>query len=67
MAHSSAHTQFASGNGVGLMRCPYPNCGHSNTIITKVHCRMHHQMEREVLFEQYGKPTRVLLNYGNLK
>lgn len=64
---SSTTTQFASGNGVGLLKCPHPECGHYNTIITKVHCRMHHQMEREELFAQYGQPTRIHLNYGNLK
>lgn len=67
MAQSSATTQFGSGNGIALVQCPHPQCGHQGTLITKVHCRMYHQMEREELFNQFGNPTRVILSYAKTK
>lgn len=46
-------------------RCPYPNCDHIGLIITKVHCRTHHNMEREELFKKYGYPEPI--EYDQLK
>jgi len=46
--------------GVAEMeRCPHPNCCHIGTFISKSHCKVAHQMNREELFNQYGKPKRV--------
>jgi hypothetical protein len=52
-----------NGNGKtfgGLqVRCPHPGCGHVGDIITKAHCRMCHDMEREDIFEQFGPSQPV--------
>lgn len=47
---------------MGRMHCPHPDCDHIGDLITKVHCRMHHGMERDELFEKYGKPEGVYMN-----
>jgi len=39
--------------------CPHPNCFHIGTFISKTHCKVDHQMEREDLFNIYGKPRRL--------
>lgn len=39
-----------------MIKCPFPDCGHRAEVITKVHCRNEHNMEREELFKKYGKP-----------
>lgn len=39
--------------------CPHPDCNHMGEAITKVHCRTVHNMERDELFEKYGKPVFV--------
>lgn len=41
------------------VKCPYPNCGHTGDVITALHCRTAHGMERKELFGRYGKPTGV--------
>lgn len=45
--------------GAYMYRCPYPECWHVGSIITKVHCRTHHNMERDELFDKYGKPIPI--------
>lgn len=40
-----------------LIQCPVPDCTHtSNAVITKAHCRVAHDMEREEVNKLYGKP-----------
>ncbi len=39
--------------------CPVPGCGHIGSLISKVHCRMHHNMERHEVGERYGKPKSI--------
>lgn len=46
----------------GKVKCPHPNCDHIGELITKVHCRMHHGMEREELFAQYGQPQSLTID-----
>ncbi|KGE20673.1 hypothetical protein [Paenibacillus wynnii] len=41
------------------VKCPYPNCGHTGDVITNLHCRTAHDMERKELFGKYGKPCGV--------
>lgn len=41
------------------VKCPYPNCGHTDDVITALHCRTAHNMERKELFGKYGKPEGV--------
>lgn len=43
----------------GSARCPFPGCGHVGSIITKIHCRLEHRMERDELGELYGFPTMI--------
>lgn len=43
-------------NGV---RCPVPGCSHIGSFISKIHCRMHHDMEREEVHDLYGIPEPV--------
>lgn len=45
--------------GDAFLKCPYPDCDHVGDVITKVHCRTKHGMEREDLFKKYGAPTGV--------
>ncbi|GKV66730.1 MULTISPECIES: hypothetical protein [unclassified Sporosarcina] len=47
------------GPGISSLRCPYPECGHMAQIITKAHCRINHDMEREEIAEKYGYPVTV--------
>lgn len=46
--------------GDELVKCPVPGCGHIGIIITKVHCRMTHDMTRDEVGKQYGVPTRII-------
>lgn len=39
-----------------VLICPVPGCGHQGGVITKVHCRMVHGMEREEIAKLYGLP-----------
>ena len=41
------------------VRCPYPTCGHTGDIITNLHCRSAHKMERKELFGKFGKPQSI--------
>lgn len=52
-----------NGNSV---RCPVPGCHHIGTVITKVHCRLEHDMEREEVGKLYGPPEnfRVHQKWG---
>jgi hypothetical protein len=47
--------------------CPHPDCNHVCDIVTKHHVRTFHQMEREDLFEKYGRPERVQYDNFRLK
>lgn len=44
------------------VRCPYPNCSHTGDVITNLHCRTAHAMERKELYGKYGKPEPVRFN-----
>lgn len=49
-----------SARGVGIMvRCPVPGCEHTGNIITKAHCRLVHNMERDEVKKKYGMPYNV--------
>ncbi|MFJ8261431.1 hypothetical protein ACIQ4I_05655 [Rummeliibacillus sp. NPDC094406] len=61
---TSQMTQFASGNGIAIVKCPHPDCDHKGTFISRVHCRIHHQIERDEMFKKYGEPIKVKLNYA---
>lgn len=39
--------------------CPVPDCGHIGSFISKIHCRMHHGMEREEVYKKYGIPKSM--------
>lgn len=41
------------------VKCPYPSCGHTGDVITALHCRTAHNMERKELFGRYGQPKGV--------
>ncbi|WP_054767305.1 hypothetical protein [Lysinibacillus parviboronicapiens] len=43
-----------------LLKCPHPNCHHVGQVITKAHCRIHHNMEREEMKKKYGMPFRLI-------
>lgn len=51
---------------VWKVSCPHPDCDHVGELITKVHCRMHHNMERDELIGTYGQPQPVELNARHL-
>lgn len=40
-------------------KCPYPDCGHIGSYITKAHCELAHGMDRVKLFKKYGEPKEV--------
>lgn len=42
-----------------MLRCPYPNCPHIGTVISKLHCRIEHNLEREQIVMRYGNPKRI--------
>lgn len=44
------------------VRCPYPNCLHTGDVITVLHCRTAHGMERKELYGKYGKPKGEKVN-----
>jgi len=50
-------------NGAQL-KCPFPGCNHVGAIITKVHCRKEHNMEREEVGKLYGVPKSMKANPG---
>lgn len=39
--------------------CPVPDCGHTGSFISKVHCRLNHGMEREEIEELHGLPKQL--------
>lgn len=41
-----------------VLICPVPGCGHQGGVITKVHCRMVHGVEREEIAKLYGLPQQ---------
>ncbi|MBW4083576.1 hypothetical protein [Paenibacillus sp. S150] len=49
------------------VKCPYPNCGHTGDVITALHCRTAHNMERKELFGKYGQPEAVRFNMDAAK
>lgn len=42
------------------VKCPVPGCLHTGDVITKVHCRDAHGLERGEVKELYGTPYRIL-------
>jgi len=40
------------------LRCPFPGCVHVGEAITKVHCKLVHNMDRKELYEKYGEPIK---------
>lgn len=42
-----------------LVLCPVPDCGHIGSFISKIHCRLEHDMERDEVQEKYGLPTQL--------
>ena len=42
-----------------FLQCPVPDCGHTGTIITKIHCRMAHDLTREQVGQSFGFPKVV--------
>lgn len=48
----------------GMLRCPVPGCKHTGDIITKAHCRIAHNMEREEVKKKYGMPIIVGVKAG---
>ncbi|MET4560783.1 hypothetical protein ABIA69_001927 [Lysinibacillus parviboronicapiens] len=52
----------SSWNSIGdeLVKCPVDGCDHIGHIITKVHCRMAHNMTRGEVRKKYGMPTRLI-------
>jgi hypothetical protein len=61
MKKTPIHKRSNNPHGNNL-QCPYPGCGHHGMVITKVHCRTVHNMEREELFEKYGLPFRPYID-----
>lgn len=43
-------------------KCPFPGCNHLCEVVTKVHCRTQHNMEREEIFNLYGKPEMIKMD-----
>lgn len=54
---------WSAPNGSRL-RCPVPGCTHTGDIITKLHCRTAHNMEREEVKKKYGMPIIVGVRSG---
>ena len=48
-----------SAQSSGQLRCPVPGCTHKGDIITKLHCRNVHGMERDEVKARYGMPIVV--------
>lgn len=43
----------------GLKMCPVPGCHHMAEILTRVHFRQEHNMERADALKKYGEPKRL--------
>lgn len=52
---------WSSKSSESMVVCPVPGCNHKGQIITKVHCRMAHGMEREEIEKLYGLPQEKRL------
>ena len=52
---------FANGTN-SLIRCPYPGCTHTGTVITKAHCKLAHNMDRKEVGKKYGMPYQFIVN-----
>lgn|SRR5690554_2871691 len=52
---------FANGAN-SLIRCPYPGCTHTGTVITKAHCKLVHNMDRKEVGKKYGMPYQFIVN-----
>jgi len=48
-------------------KCPHPDCDHIGDLITKAHCELHHEMDRDELFKKYGQPKEVRFNMKAFK
>jgi len=48
---------FAGTNAA--LKCPVEGCKHVGEVITKAHCRIAHNMERNEVSKKYGMPTIV--------
>ena len=48
-----------SSDSSSYVQCAFPGCGHQGEIITKLHCRINHGMERDEITRLYGMPTIV--------
>lgn len=40
-------------------KCPHPGCNHIGSYITKAHCEIAHNMDRDKLFKKYGNPVEI--------
>lgn len=60
-----SNSWYAKGAGT-LVKCPYPNCNHAGTVITKAHCRLVHNMDRKELGKKYGMPYQIILDSDKL-
>ncbi|MGE7545034.1 hypothetical protein [Sporosarcina newyorkensis] len=45
------------------IRCPFPDCTHIAEVITKIHCRLEHGMERHEVEKLYGLPKSVFVKH----
>ncbi|MGL4522533.1 MAG: hypothetical protein ACRCWQ_08295, partial [Bacilli bacterium] len=46
--------------------CTFPGCGHTGSEITKAHCRLQHNMERDRVISLYGNFTKGRYNAKRL-
>ena len=53
-----------SASNSNRLRCPVPGCTHKAEIITKAHCRIEHDMERDEVKKKYGMPIIVEAKAG---
>lgn len=44
-----------------LLKCPVPGCTHQAPILTKVHFRLEHNMERHEVEKKYGMPEIITI------
>lgn len=50
-----------SSKGNELLKCPVESCNHIGQVITKVHCKLEHDMTRDEVKKKYGFPKRVIM------
>lgn len=46
--------------------CTFPGCGYKADFISKIHCRLQHDMEREEIYKKYGKKTDLKNNRAQI-